>query len=100
MRLGRVVGTVVATQKSEGLTGSKLLVVQAVEVDGKPAEEFTVAVDTVGAGAGEVVLVVHGSSARLTDKTRDLPVDGAIVAIVDSIESGGKVVYRKEEDHG
>lgn len=100
MRLGRVVGTVVATQKSEGLIGSKLLVVQGVKADGSLAEDYTVAVDTVGAGVGEVVLVVAGSSARLTDKTRDLPVDGAIIAIVDSVESAGKAVYRKEEDHG
>ena len=99
MRLGRVVGTVVSTQKNELLTGKTLLVVQAVEVDGTLGDEFTVAVDTVGAGAGETVLVVHGSSARLTDATRDIPIDSAIVAIVDTVESGGKTVYRKEEDH-
>lgn len=96
MRLGKVVGTVVATQKSESLVGGKLLMVQDLDpVTMKPKESYTVAYDTVGCGAqeGEIVLTVAGSSARLTDMTKDKPVDTAIIAIVDCVEIRGKTVY-------
>ncbi len=86
MILGRVVGTVVATRKDERLEGFKLLVVQAVEPDGRIKDSFTVAVDTMGAGNGELVLVVSGSSARMVEGCADRPVDAAIAGIVDEID--------------
>jgi len=84
--LGKVVGTVVATRKDERLEGFKLLVVRAVGPDGKEKSSYLVAVDTVDAGVGELVLVVSGSSARMTAGCTDRPVDAAIVGIIDSIE--------------
>lgn len=95
MVLGIIIGTVVASQKDEKLVGGKLLVVQEMGVDGLPKERYAVAIDSVGAGIGEVVLVAHGSSARLTEITKSKPVDSVIMAIVDSIEVHGKVTYQK-----
>jgi microcompartment protein CcmK/EutM len=86
MTLGKVVGTVVATRKDERLEGFKLLVVRAVGPDGKETSSYLVAVDTVDAGVGELVLVVSGSSARMTAGCTDRPLDAAIVGIIDSIE--------------
>ena len=96
MIAARVVGTVVCTRKDEKLVGSKLLVVQPVNlldlaIDGKPL----VAVDSVGAGPDEIVLVVSGSSARQTSRTQNTPTDATIMAIVDSIEIEGRWVFRK-----
>jgi len=98
MILGRVVGTVVATQKDEGLEGYKLLVVRGVDLDLKPKDSYVVATDTVGAGVGEIVVCVAGSSARMTMQTKEKPVDSAVVAIVDYLDLHGKIVYRKEEE--
>ncbi len=95
MKLGKVVGTVVATQKNEGLVGAKLLVVQDFKLDGSLGASAVVAVDSVGAGVGEVVLYSAGSSARLTDVTKDRPVDATVVAIVDVVDIGSRVVYSK-----
>lgn len=95
MNIGRVVGTVVATRKDEKLTGATLQVVRQIDLDGKETGAFVVAVDAVGAGTGEVVLYASGSSARQTPTTKDKPADAVIMAIVDSIEVGGKVVYTK-----
>ena len=86
MVLGQVVGNVVATQKNEKLIGKKLLIVKAIDLKGKLLEPFVVAVDLVGVGIGERVLVVNGSSARQTDETKDRSIDSAIVAKVDSIQ--------------
>jgi len=96
MFLARVVGTVVSTCKSEKLTGVKLLVVDPVDFvqqkgEGKPR----VAIDSVGAGEGEIVLVVQGSSARLTETTKDTPVDATIMGIVDYIELEGRRTFAK-----
>ncbi len=95
MNLGRVVGTVVATQKEDRLQGFKLQVVEMIDLEGRPAGGFQVAVDAVGAGAGEVVLTASGSSARLTNLTKDCLVDTVIMAIVDSIETGGEIRWDK-----
>ncbi len=95
MTLGRVVGTVVATRKESKLSGFKLQVVETVGLDLQPTGTFTVAVDVVGAGHGEIVLTAAGSSARLTQMTADTPVDAVIMAIVDSFETGGEVRYDK-----
>ncbi|MDI7247023.1 MAG: EutN/CcmL family microcompartment protein [Bacillota bacterium] len=92
----RVVGTVVCTRKDEKLVGSKLQIVEPISlVDQSPDGKPLVAIDTVGAGEGEIVLVVSGSSARQTSRTQNTPVDAVIMAIVDSIEMSGKLVYRK-----
>lgn len=86
MILARIVGTVVATRKDERLVGAKLLLAQPIEPDGAPRGGPLVAVDTVDAGAGETVLVVSGSSARMAGELKETPVDAAIVGIVDDME--------------
>ena len=95
MNIGKVVGTVVASQKDEKLIGVKLLIVRQVELDGSETGSFVVAIDAVGAGEGEIVLYASGSSARQTPLTKDRPADAVIMAIVDSIEVGGKLLYDK-----
>jgi microcompartment protein CcmK/EutM len=84
MMLGQVVGSVVSTQKDPNLTGKTLLIVKSIDLEGNMQDSFLVAVDIVGVGIGEKVLVVSGSSARQTDLTRDRAIDSAIVAKVDS----------------
>lgn len=86
MILAKVAGTVVATRKDERLEGFKLLLVQPVEPGGSSAGNPLVAVDTVDAGVGELVLIVSGSSARMCDGCNDRPVDAAILGIVDSVD--------------
>ncbi len=85
MILARVVGTVVATRKDPRLEGKKLLILQPVNPEGKAEGGYVVAVDTVGAGNRELVLAVSGSSARMADGCKDVPVDTAIVGIVDDV---------------
>lgn len=98
MILGRVVGSVVATQKDEKLRSSKLLVVETLDpLTGQGKKSYVVAVDAVGAGEGEVVLCASGSSARLTPATDGRPVDTVIMAIVDTYDIDGAVMYRKNE---
>lgn len=86
MKLGYVKGNVVATTKDEGLVGMKLLIVQPTTVDSEPIGEIIVAVDTVGAGFGDRILYVTGSSAKSMLPNKDIPVDASIVAIVDNVE--------------
>ncbi|HZH33300.1 MAG TPA: EutN/CcmL family microcompartment protein [Pyrinomonadaceae bacterium] len=86
MIIGRILGTVVSTQKDERLSGKKLLIVKPINLDGTDQSGYTVAVDTVGAGFHERVLVVAGSSARLAEGNKDLPVDAAIVGVIDTID--------------
>ncbi len=95
MILAQVIGTVVSTRKDAGLLGLKLLLVREVDAAFKPAGTFVVAADAVGAGAGELVMVAQGSSARLTEVSREKPVDAVICGIVDSVESGGHDIYLK-----
>ena len=85
MILGKVIGTVVSTRKDERLVGSKLLLVQPGLPEGESQGVPLVAVDTVDAGAGETVLVVSGSSARMAAGLKDHPVDAAIIGIVDIV---------------
>jgi microcompartment protein CcmK/EutM len=94
--LGKVIGTVVSTRKEPELSGLKLLLVKACDVDGKPGGAIVVAADAVGAGVGEIVLFAAGSSARQTVVTKDRPVDATIMAIVDSVEVDGARRYVKE----
>ena len=96
MKVCQIVGDVVSTHKSELMQGFKLLVVQPVDMyDLKPIGSPYVAVDTVGAGIGEVVLVVQGSSSRLTSLTEKKPVDAAIMGIIDYITIEGKKTFSK-----
>jgi microcompartment protein CcmK/EutM len=97
MILGKVIGTVVSTQKDPKLTGGKLLIVQQLDIEMKPTNSFQVAFDSVGAGDNEVVLVATGSSARLTATSKDKPIDAVIMGIVDTVEYSGKTVYSKSE---
>lgn len=95
MKIARVIGSAVSTIKAESLHGSKLLVVQPTTVDDELTGEPYVAVDAIGAGEGELVLVAHGSAARHTDQTTDEPVDAVIMAILDSLDVGGQLTFRK-----
>ena len=95
MLIGRVVGTVVSSSKEQELSGLKLLLVRGADVEGKATGSLVVAIDAVGAGLGEVVLYVSGSSARQTKVTQNRPVDATIMAIVDAIEHEGQTTYTK-----
>lgn len=86
MILGRVIGTVWATRKDEQTVGMKFQIVREVGLDYAPKEGFVVAVDSVGAGVGEIVLVAQGSSGRQTELTHNKPVDAVIMAIVDRLD--------------
>jgi len=95
MLIARVIGTTVATIKDEKLTARKLLIVRQTDETGSPVGKPYVAVDTVDAGIGDLVLTCAGSSARQTNITKDTPVDAVIMAVIDSLEVEGKVVFRK-----
>ena len=86
MFLGKVIGTVWATRKDEELVGMKFQIVKHVGVDYKVKDTFVVAVDTVQAGVGDVVLVCSGSSARQTSQTKNKPGDAVIMAVVDKLD--------------
>jgi len=96
--LGRVSGTIVATHKNERLAGFKLLVVNLIRFDGSDTGANVIALDTVGAGMNEIVIVVRGSSARQAEGMGTVPVDATVIAIVDSVEVSGKIRYRKSSD--
>ncbi len=96
MLLARVTGTVVATSKEPRIEGIKLLVLEKVDpatMEGK--RDYVVAMDAVGAGPGEVVVYVAGSSSRLTAVTEGKPSDATVIGIVDAVELGGRVAWRK-----
>jgi ethanolamine utilization protein EutN/carbon dioxide concentrating mechanism protein CcmL len=97
MQLARVIGTLVSTRKDEKLEGLRFLIVRAVDVDGhdKAGASAWVAVDAVGAGIGEIVMIAQGSSARQTVLTDRRPCDAVIMAIVDTWEIDGTEKYRK-----
>ncbi|OGQ13385.1 MAG: ethanolamine utilization protein EutN [Deltaproteobacteria bacterium RIFCSPHIGHO2_02_FULL_40_11] len=96
MQVGRVVGTVVSTQKDPALSGTKLLIVETTDLMGNPKGSHVVAVDSVGAGVGELVLYASGSSARQTESTQNKPVDAVIMSIIDTITVKGETVFNKE----
>jgi len=108
MFLARVNGHVVATQKDKTLNGQKLLVVEPLnvkydEASKKPASlgntgRAIVAIDAVGCGEGQLVLIVQGSSARMTEQTKNLPADAVVVGIVDSAVFGGKTFYQGSDE--
>jgi ethanolamine utilization protein EutN len=106
MFLARVTGHVVATQKDKTLSGQKLFVVEPLNVKYDDATKqpaslgntgrAIVAIDAVGCGEGQLVLVVQGSSARMTETTKNLPADAVIVGIVDSAVFAGKTFYQSQ----
>lgn len=85
MQLARIIGTVVATRKDRRLEGKKLLICRPMNIDGDEDKKYLIAVDTVAAGFHEKVLVVQGSSARMAEGCKDVPVDAAVVGIVDEV---------------
>jgi ethanolamine utilization protein EutN len=101
MFVAKVTGSVVATQKVESMVGRKLLVVEPYRIDANSRGQLQttgrtfVAVDTVGAGEGEFVLITQGSSARLTPETKNLPIDTVIVGIVDNVQVDGREVFHR-----
>ena len=103
MFLARVEGSVVATKKDPSMSGRKLLLVRPQLVDDKDPAKFRpgtntiVAVDSVGAGIGELVMFCQGSSARLAPNLKDAPVDAVIVGIVDSVDVLGKEIYNAKQ---
>ena len=98
MFLGRVIGTVWSTKKDENLVGAKFLIVRKLDLDLNEKTDFVVAVDSVGAGEGEVVLVATGSSSRQTHFTQDKPVDAVIMAIVDKLDISIKQLLEDSAD--
>jgi microcompartment protein CcmK/EutM len=96
MILAKVVGTVVSTHKDEKMEGVKLLLLEKIDpVTMKGKNDFVVAMDSVGAGPGEIVFYVSGSSARFTSVTEGKPTDSSVIAIVDYIEKDGAYTFRK-----
>lgn len=95
MLIARVIGSAVATIKDEKLVGRKLLIVRQTDEHGEQVGKPFVAIDSVDAGTGDLVLTAAGSSARQTNQTKDTPVDAVIMAVIDSLEVDGKVVFRK-----
>jgi microcompartment protein CcmK/EutM len=95
MFIAKVIGTTVSTIKDEKLHGRKLLILRQSDETGAVSGKPYVAVDTVDAGVGDLVLTASGSSARQTNITKDTPVDAVIMAVIDSLEVDGNVVFRK-----
>ncbi len=96
MQIAKVIGSTVSTIKDENLTGRKLLILRQTDETGSTYGKPYVAVDTLDAGIGDLVLTAHGSSGRQTYLTKNSPVDAVIMAVIDHMEVGGVVVYRKE----
>lgn len=103
MFLARVTGSVVAPHKTASMTGHKLLTVEPMRVDPESRDHLIttgrtfVVVDTLGAGQGEMVLIVQGSSARLTPETEKLPIDAAIIGIVDSVNVEHQTIFSAKD---
>lgn len=98
MFLGKVIGTVWSTKKDEKLVGAKFLIVRKLDLDFNEKNDFIIAVDSVGAGVDEIVLVATGSSSRQTDFTQDKPVDAVIMAIVDKLDITDKQLTKENAE--
>jgi len=102
MFLAKVTGSLIATQKVESMVGHKLLVVEPYRLDPTDRNRLVttgrtfVAVDTLGAGQGEFVLITQGSSARLTPETKNLPIDTVVVGLIDTVHVDQNCVFRRE----
>ena len=103
MFVAKVTGSVVASQKVDTMVGHKLLVVEPYRLDPANRAELVstgrtfVAVDTIGAGEGDFVLITQGSSARLTPETKQLPIDTVIIGIIDAIRVDKNAVFLRQE---
>ena len=103
MFVARVTGSVVSTQKVATMTGHKLLVVEPYRLDGQDRDKLVttgrtfIAIDALGAGQDDMVLIAQGSSARLTPETKDLPIDAVIIGIVDSVTIDRLSVYNRKD---
>lgn len=101
MFIARVTGSLVATQKVSSMVGQKLLIVEPLRIQEQGSTHLVgtgrtfIAVDTVGCGEGELVLIVQGSSARMTPETKPLPVDAAVIGIIDTVSVGGSQLVSK-----
>ncbi|MBL8157093.1 MAG: EutN/CcmL family microcompartment protein [Anaerolineae bacterium] len=100
MFIGEVIGSVVASQKTDNMAGFALRIVRKISPDMEASAVYAVAVDGVGAKDGEYVLVTSGSPARQTPRTDARPVDAIIMAIVDTWQINGKVRYTKGDTPG
>ena len=103
MFIAKVKGNVVTTHKVPKMSGRKLLIIEPMRVDEKTGATVgtgrsIVAVDSIGAGDGDMVLVTQGSSARMTEGTSDAPVDAVVIGIVDTVTVHAKTVYIKSQD--
>lgn len=102
MFVAKVTGSVVATQKVDALVGAKLLVVEPYRIDPQGRRSLVstgrtfVAVDSLGAGEGDLVLIAQGSSARLTPETKNQPIDAVVIGIVDTMHTASDCVYSRE----
>ena len=101
MFIARVTGSVVSTQKAESMVGHKLLIVEPYRINDQARDSLVttgrtfIAVDTLGAGEGDFVLIVQGSSARLMPETTKLPIDAAIIGIIDSVSIEKQTIYNR-----
>ena len=102
MFVALVTDSVFATQKSATMTGHKLLIVEPYRIDAENRERLVptgrtfVAVDCLGAGEGQFVLITQGSSARMTPETKSLPIDAVIIGLVDAVRVEGREVFSRE----
>jgi carbon dioxide concentrating mechanism protein CcmL len=99
MQIAQVRGTVTSTQKESSLQGVKFLVLQFLDDAGEPLPKYEVAIDTVGAGVGEWVLVSRGSAARQVMGSEKRPVDAAVVAIIDTVSVDNRLLYSKRDQY-
>lgn len=97
MQIARVCGTVVSTQKEPSLRGTKFLLVQFLNEEGQPLEQYEVAADSIGAGVDEWVLVSRGSAARQTPGNDTRPLDALIIGIIDTVSVNNRLLYSKRE---
>jgi len=96
MLIAKVIGTTVSTIKEPTLKGRKLLILRQTDEHGSPQGKPYVAVDTLDAGIGDLVLTAHGSGGRQTDLTQNRPVDAVIMAVIDHLSVFGEVTYQKD----
>ena len=104
MFIAKVTGSLVATEKAKAMVGHKLMVVEPYRLESEKRKSLTttgrtfIAIDTLGAGEGDFVLITQGSSARLTPETKSMPIDTVIVGIVDSVHIEEACVYNRNEE--
>ena len=104
MFIAKVTGSLVSTQKLDSMVGYKLLIVEPYRLEADKRESLVttgrtfVAVDTLGAGEGDYVLIVQGSSARLTAETKEMPIDTVVIGLVDQVHVENRSVYERKND--